>query len=365
MRYFWLRFIIFVGLWSLITTIHGTGMRLAISLLLLAASLSCFFFLSKGKPSLYVFLLLTGFIMSHGLLLGDKVFTALLLFFILILANSRLKQKHFYILLCLMLVFIVVIFWRSDIYMLAWMSLLLACTYLLVQLNEKNANETETQEIYEGLLAEYRQLKRMHTSKEEIAKAEERTRIAREIHDSVGHRLTALMMKMEMLYMETEQVALLELKDLTNESLEETRAAVKALETTEGHGLAAIVQLIRKLEAESQILIQFTIKEGVLSIALSNNQGIVLYRVIQEALTNVMRHSNSKAVQIEIGQAPIDGIAFSVKNPYTSSTPYEEGFGIRNMRQRMTEAHGKFEAYRTDKHFVLEGMLPRMKKGEY
>src|SRR5699024_2771175 len=111
-----------------------------------------------------------------------------------------------------------------------------------------------------------------------IAKAEERTRIAREIHDSVGHRLTALMMKVEMLYLETEQEKLVELKDLANESLEETRAAVKTLESTETHGLEAIVQLIRKLEAERQLLIQVTSKEGVLYVTHSYIQRVNLYR---------------------------------------------------------------------------------------
>ena len=360
---FWVRFIIFIGLWSLITLTQQTENGFSISLILLALSLICFFFLSKKNPSFYIFLLLIGIVMAHALILGDTYFTALLLFFVLILASSRLRQKQFYLLAGLSLVFIVSVFWQNNIYMLAWLALFTACVYLLVHLAQKWNRKKESQQLYETLLAEYRQLKRMHTSKEEIAKAEERTRIAREIHDSVGHRLTALMMKVEMLYLETEQEKLVELKDLANESLEETRAAVKTLESTETHGLAAIVQLIRKLEAESQLLIQFTIKEGVLSVTHSNEQGVTLYRVIQEALTNVMRHSESKAVQIEIGQAPVDGIAFMVKNPYTNSTPYEEGFGIRNMRQRVEEVHGKLSVYPTDKHFVLEGIIPRLKEG--
>src|SRR5699024_12321647 len=97
-------------------------------------------------------------------------------------------------------------------------------------------------------------------------------------------------------------------------SVEENAAAGISHESIETHGLAEIVQLIRKLEAESQLLIQFTIKEGVLSVTHSNEQGVTLYRVIQEALTNVMRHSESKAVQIEIGQEPVDGIAYKDKN---------------------------------------------------
>src|SRR5699024_5394190 len=132
-------------------------------------------------------------------------------------------------------------------YMLAWLALVTACVYLLVHLAQKWNRKKESQQLYETLLAEYRQFKRLHTHKEEIAKAEERTRIAREIHDSVGHRVTALMMKVEMIYLEAQQEKMVELKDLANESLEETRAAVKTLESTETHGLAANVELIRKL----------------------------------------------------------------------------------------------------------------------
>src|SRR5699024_8573345 len=150
------------------------------------------------------------------------------------------------------------VFWQNNIDMLAWLALFTACVYLLVHLAQKWDRKKESEQIYETLLAEYRQLKQMNTYKEEIAKAGKRTRIAREIHDTEGHRLEELMMKVEMLYLETEQEKLVELKDLANESLEETRAAVKTLESTETHGLAAIVQLIRKLEAESQLLIQFT-----------------------------------------------------------------------------------------------------------
>src|SRR5699024_10377968 len=82
-----------------------------------------FFFLSKKNPSFYIFLLLIGFVMVHALVLGDTYFTALLLFFVLILASSRLRQKQFYLLAGLSLVFIVSVFWQNNIYMLAWLTL--------------------------------------------------------------------------------------------------------------------------------------------------------------------------------------------------------------------------------------------------
>src|SRR5690625_2772732 len=122
---------------------------------------------------------------------------------------------------------------------------------------------------------------------EEDAKKENNKRIAREIHDSVRHQLTALIMKLEMLHIQKPNPEFAELKEMANKSLAETRQAVQTLRDTDSSGITAVIQLIRKLEAESQLLIQFTLKEGVLSVPLSNEHGVVLYRVMQEALTNV------------------------------------------------------------------------------
>ncbi|NEU36686.1 sensor histidine kinase, partial [bacterium LRH843] len=75
----------------------------------------------------------------------------------------------------------------------------------------------------------YRSLKRMSLEADKAARNEERTRIARDIHDSVGHKLTALLLNIQVLKMsqELENVQLDQLKRLAEESLAETRHAVK------------------------------------------------------------------------------------------------------------------------------------------
>src|SRR5699024_3943277 len=83
---FWVRFIIFIGLWSLITLTQQTENGCSISLILLALSLICFFFLSKKNHSFYIFLLLIGLVMVHALVL------------VLILVSSRFRQEQFYLL---------------------------------------------------------------------------------------------------------------------------------------------------------------------------------------------------------------------------------------------------------------------------
>ena len=76
----------------------------------------------------------------------------------------------------------------------------------------------------------------------------ERNTIARDIHDSVGHRLTALIMKLEMLSIQNSNSDYDELKSMAKESLEEIRKSVKTMQTDENEGIATVVHLIRKLE---------------------------------------------------------------------------------------------------------------------
>ena len=142
----------------------------------------------------------------------------------------------------------------------------------------------EQKELYEELLSEYRKLMRMNLAVENNARLQERNNIARDIHDSVGHRLTAIIMKLEILSIQNSNSNYDELKSMAKESLEEIRKSVKTMQTEENEGIAAVVHLIRKLESESHIFVQFTMKQGILSVPLTNEKSVVLYRVIEEGI---------------------------------------------------------------------------------
>ena len=69
---------------------------------------------------------------------------------------------------------------------------------------------------------------------------------------------------------------------MAKDSLEEIRRSVKAMQTEENEGIATVVHRIRKLESESHMFVQFTMKQGILSVPLTNEKSVVLYRVIQD-----------------------------------------------------------------------------------
>ncbi|QNK55717.1 sensor histidine kinase [Paenibacillus sp. PAMC21692] len=211
----------------------------------------------------------------------------------------------------------------------------------------------------EALLSEYRMMKRRLATSEEEARQDERTQVAREIHDSVGHKLTALMMQIEMhrLSAEAESKEMLaELKVLAKESLEETRSAVKTLNEEEGGGLAAILRLLRKLEAESLMRIEFTVKDGALTAPLVPAQSIAIYRALQEALTNAMRHGAGREAKISF-EAPGGGsvFRFEVTNPVKQGGAFFEGFGLRGMRERIKETGGQLEVSSFAEVFIVRG----------
>ncbi|MBM7588068.1 signal transduction histidine kinase [Bacillus pakistanensis] len=225
-------------------------------------------------------------------------------------------------------------------------------------INQLFREKLDQKEVYEQLLGEYRKLKRIQYEAEKAVRVEERTRIARDIHDSVGHKLTGLLMNIEILSHRYQEVEWKELRQLAQSSLEETRTAVQALKTDEMEGLGSLLQLIRKLESESHIMVQLTTQQGVLSLAISNQQSVVLYRVIQEGLTNAMRHSGSRQVKVLLGRDALGGLEFRVANKIHRTFEFEKGFGLQSMTERMEEIGGKLHIYQADQEFIIEGSLP-------
>ncbi|MBP2076747.1 sensor histidine kinase [Oceanobacillus polygoni] len=357
MDIFWLRFALFSLIWVMM--ILQDSINTAFSVVLFAVALAIYFLMSLNKAVFSLFICLTLIIGIHSLFYVDDFILAFILFgYCLADAAVRLKRRQLIRYLLLTIVVSSISILKLDMFDGQIALVYLLFTLLLFLLNRMIVERKEQWEIYDQLLGEYRKLKRMNLAAEDHARLEERTKIARDIHDSVGHRLTALIMKLEMLSIQRKDKSFDELKQMAKESLEETRHAVKTLQSEENEGIATVVHLIRKLEAESHILVQFTMKQGVLSIPLSNEKSVVLYRVIQEALTNAMRHAQSREVKITLGKTATEDISFEIMNAVFEPKPFQFGFGLSSMKNRVEEVGGKLTVYQTEKHFIVSGMIP-------
>jgi two-component system, NarL family, sensor histidine kinase FusK len=217
---------------------------------------------------------------------------------------------------------------------------------------------SDIEQRYQALLHTYKKLKRDTITHDQLTRQQERLHIGREIHDRVGHTLTNLLMQIEILHLKDGREEWNQVKVLAQESLQETRKAVKALKEDSVTGIAAIIQLIRKLEAEQYISITFSMRQNALSITLSPDQATVVYRAIQESLTNIMRHSAGKEATVLLEAPGSATFRFEVTNPLIEDIEWREGFGIQSMRDRLQQIGGELDIFIYQHNFVVRGSFP-------
>lgn len=185
---------------------------------------------------------------------------------------------------------------------------------------------------------------------EELATLEERNRIARDIHDSLGHALVALNIQMETaitLWQDNPAKAyefLVEAKQLGSEALQATRQSVADMrfDPLKGKGLEeAIALLLQEFQRTTGIQPNCAI---ALHSGLSNQANTILYRIVQEGLTNICKHAQASAVTIQLQQIDNtlclslhdNGKGFQVdENP--------SGFGLQGMQERVATLGGQLE----------------------
>ena len=128
------------------------------------------------------------------------------------------------------------------------------------------------------------------------AQEAERTRVARELHDSVGQKLMLLTKK-------TKSAGNLEMESLASNTLNELRAISRGLHpaTLERLGpTLAITNMVNEVDNNSNIFFTHDIED--IDSLLSKEASLHLYRIIQEVLSNMVKHAEAKAASVTIGK---------------------------------------------------------------
>jgi two-component system sensor histidine kinase UhpB len=171
-----------------------------------------------------------------------------------------------------------------------------------------------------------------------MAQEQERLRIARELHDEVGQTLTGVMLQIEALALaipDDLHAQLDELRETARHGTEEVRRIARQLrpEALEELGLpSALAALARAFGEHARIPIERRVQPELL---LSQEQELVVYRVAQEALTNIARHAGATHVLLELQCT--DGVTvLRVRDDGRGVSPESllSSNGIRGMRER-------------------------------
>lgn len=195
---------------------------------------------------------------------------------------------------------------------------------------------------------------RAYLHSEELAIAEERARIAREIHDGVAQSLAFSALKLDLverlMRREPDKAAteLAETRRTIRELIREVRRSIFALRPVdlERHGFA---ETIRRYSLDFGQQNDMTVEVQLGDVQqLSLRSETTLFRIFQEAMNNVAKHSRADTVQVLVGQAPSGAAFVEVRDngagfdliQVSDHVSSMGGLGLRQMRERVTALGG-------------------------
>jgi two-component system NarL family sensor kinase len=201
---------------------------------------------------------------------------------------------------------------------------------------------------------------------------EERRHVARDLHDTVGQTLTALKITLSALedaVVRSPQTTdfLAELNGLADQALQEIRTTSYLLHPPlldEAGFAAAAAWYVDGFNKRSPIQVKLQLPEG---IRLPDSVEIVLFRVLQESLTNIIKHAGSATVDVLL-QLHENVISLLVRD-YGKGIPAETlakmnssgsdvGVGIAGMRERLKELGGRLEIESDSGGTLLRASIP-------
>ncbi len=232
--------------------------------------------------------------------------------------------------------------------------------YIIVRLVSIQREQREAlAQAYRQQAAANRRLQRYATTLEELTISRERNRLARELHDTLAHSLSAVAVQLEAvrsLWQVDPQRArqmLAEADELVRRGLTEARRAMQALRASplQESGLVLALQSLAETAAERcGAHLELQLPEQLdANLSPSVEQG--LYRIAQEALENVVRHAEARSIVVGLEQkdhellltVQDDGRGISGIDLAPASATHQDHLGIRGMEERASVIGGRLE----------------------
>ena len=227
--------------------------------------------------------------------------------------------------------------------------------------------ENEKKDIlYKELLETHKKLKEYTDELNRLSVIEERNKIARDIHDNLGHNMTALIMQLQMVDHYT-NIDFVKSKELLNNSLKTARDSLssirEAVETLRGKESSlslekAIKILVEEFSKKTGTQIELKI-DGEISI----NHGInsTIYHILQEGLTNAVRHGKADRIWVTLKYTN-EFIKFNIKDNGQGAVAFIEGYGIKGIKERVRDYNGNVE-FTSQNGFTIDGFIQNRSGG--
>lgn len=206
----------------------------------------------------------------------------------------------------------------------------------------------------------------------------ERNRLAREIHDTLGHTLTGIIMGTDAglalfdVAPEESKKRMEIVAQSARDGLTDVRRSIKALrpDALERFNLEqALDGLVENFRLTTSARIDYF--HDAEALKLGPDEEDTLYRVVQEGLTNAVRHGKADRIEIRITLNK-NVVTVRIRDNGTGCGKLEEGFGLRHMRERLEMLGGTLTCGNLDKYaedgytgfFITVHLTVRNRKGE-
>lgn len=249
--------------------------------------------------------------------------------------------------------------------------LLLLVLVLLIMLNEKlykslkdledsfdkNRNYSYTLEDTKERLEKY------NKNIEHLTQVEERNRISREIHDTIGHKLTATLLQLEAVirttdFSEDAMLKLSSVKDNLSGSIDILRKTVKNMGAKDNiTGLNSLKKLVEDFQKSTDVNVELEIKGLVRKLYPSIE--LAIYKNVQESMTNAVRHGMCRNIKIKI-EYLLNEVNFSIHNDGIGCEKVKLGMGLNGMQERTELVGGKLVIVPLQMGFEVTGTIPIM-----
>ena len=223
----------------------------------------------------------------------------------------------------------------------------------------------EVERLANELTEANQRLRAYSTQVEELAITKERNRLAREIHDGLGHYLTIVYMQIQAAraVLSTDPQHALETLDsaqnLTQEALLDVRRSVATLRSAPEDSLPLPERISAMLKSCDSLGIQSELKIIGGGRLLNHQTELTLYRAAQEGLNNACKYARATQIWITLDYSNSDRVHLIVQDDGIGAENIEGGFGLLGLQERVALLHGEFRTTSSiGQGFNLEIMVP-------
>lgn len=247
-------------------------------------------------------------------------------------------------------------------------NLLFFILFLMIYIaNEVQENERMTQELIMVHQVNH-ELENYAAVSEKIAEDKERKRLAREIHDTLGHALTGIAAGVDAciamidINPEATKKQLMVIRKVVRQGIVDVRNSLNKLRpgALEQHGFkGAIENMIEEFTSVSDLTISLDYRLD--KVDFENTKEDILFRVIQESVTNAVRHGDATHIDISL-YIEDNSLYLKIQDNGQGCEEIHYGFGLKQMKERLGMINGKV-AYDGHHGFLTIVTIP-MQEGE-